>query len=213
MAKYIFCKIRILIGSIGTYKIDTMFDKQSFLRIFVGGHYFFLNQRTNYNTSLLYSQEEKIALDHLSLGRAHWLQALEQGARGTPAAADFTAALEYLDRAVTGLREAAHQEFLSRGLLARAAVFRTMKAFSNARENLEEARDIAERGNMNLFLADYHLEAARVGIEEKNGHWSVVNGHWEKTLEHFNTAKKMINEMEYHRRDWDVEELEKQLNS
>ncbi len=208
MAKYIFCKIRILIGSIGTYKIDTMFDKQSFLRIFVGGHYFFLNQRTNYNTSLLYSQEEKIALDHLSLGRAHWRQVLAQGGGG---AGDFTSALDYLDRAVEGLREGGRQDYLPRALFARAAVFRTSKEFERAWQDLEEAHEIAERGSMKLFLADYHLEAARLGIEEKNGHWSLVNGHWEKTQEHLKTAKKMIKDMQYHRRDPEIRELEEMM--
>jgi hypothetical protein len=86
MAKYIFCKIRVVIGSTGTNKIDTMFDKQSSLRIFIDGHHFVLNQRTNYNASLLYSQEEKEAgrnknedrRNILSLGRAHWRQVLAE---------------------------------------------------------------------------------------------------------------------------------------
>ncbi len=140
------------------------------------------------------------ALDHLSLGRAHWRQALEEGA---PDFADFTAPLEYLHRAVDGLREGSRQDYLPRALLARAAVYRTMGAFSRAREDLEEAREIAERGSMGLHMADYHLEAARLCAEER--------GKGEETSRHLETAKKMINKMGYHRRDIEIEEIERKV--
>ncbi len=147
------------------------------------------------------------AINTLALGRAHFLQALEQGKR------DFKKALDELNRAVDGLREAGAQEFIILGLLARAAVFRSSKDFKRAWDDLEETREIAERGNMNRFMADYHLEAARVCVEERNGHWSLVNGHWEKTRKHFEMAKQMINKMGYHRRDKELQELEKKIRN
>ncbi len=136
------------------------------------------------------------ALDNLSLGRAHWLQALEEG---TPDSTDFTAPLEYLNRAVDGLRESGTQHHLPRALFARGAVYRTMTSFSNAREDLEEARDIAERGSMGLHLADYHLETARLCRDQ---------GNTETAKKHLETAKTMIDKMGYHRRDKEVRELE-----
>jgi tetratricopeptide (TPR) repeat protein len=139
-----------------------------------------------------------IALENITAGRAHWRQALEEGV------SDFTAPLEYLHRAVDGLREAGTQHYLPRGLLARAAVYRTMGDFSRAREDLEEAREIAERGSMGLHLADYHLEAARVCTEEK--------GKEDEAKRHLETAKKMINKMGYHRRDIEIEEIERNVS-
>jgi tetratricopeptide (TPR) repeat protein len=134
-----------------------------------------------------------IAMDHLSLGRAHFLQALDQGKR------DFKKALGSLHRAVDGLRESGRQDLIPLGLFARAAVFRSSKDFKRAWDDLEETREIAERGNMNLFMADYHLEAARLSYaQEKN----------EEAKKHLETAKQMINKMGYHRRKPEVEELE-----
>ncbi len=71
-----------------------------------------------------------------------------------------------------------------------------MKEFSNAREDLEEAREIAERGSMGLHLADYHLEAAWLCRDQGNTE----------------TAKTKINQMGYHRRDPEIERLRRDLS-
>ena len=55
---------------------------------------------------------------------------------------------------------------------------------------------IATRGGMKLYEADCHLEYARLYLAE---------GDKEKAKEHLSTAKKMIEEMGYHRRDIDIE--------
>ena len=68
-----------------------------------------------------------IALDHLSLGRAHLGLALAASVPATPGEApeaDFAQAAEHMDRAVEGLRQAGEEEFVSRGLLASAALHR-----------------------------------------------------------------------------------------
>ncbi|MCP4696518.1 MAG: ATP-binding protein [Gammaproteobacteria bacterium] len=97
-----------------------------------------------------------IALESLSLGRAHALQAqLEKSG-------DFLWAMECLNRAVAGLREAGQQDYLPHGLLARAALYRDLKEFKKAGADLAEANEIAERGGMELFLADIQLETARL---------------------------------------------------
>lgn len=62
-----------------------------------------------------------IALDHLTLGRAHLGVALTLPA-------GFTEAAEHLDRAVDGLRQAGTEHRLPLGLLARAALCRVRAA-------------------------------------------------------------------------------------
>jgi len=101
-----------------------------------------------------------IALDRLSLGRAWMMQTLI-GITG-----DFTKAEEYLNQAVAGLRKANNQEFLLRGLLARAECSRWQKKFKVARQDLQEAQEIADMGSMSLYLADYHLEAGKLCATE-----------------------------------------------
>jgi hypothetical protein len=67
-----------------------------------------------------------------------------------------------LDAAVDGLRKSGQEDDLPRGLLARAACLRDMGEWSAAARDLRETREIAERGEMRLFLTDWHLESARL---------------------------------------------------
>ena len=134
----------------------------------------------------------EFALDHLSLGRAHMQEALAGGS------GDFERAARFLDQAVTGLREASHQEFITRGLLARAGLCREIGVYDKAWADLQEAQEIAGRGDMKLHLTDYHLEAARLyGAEGKE----------EEARDHLERAKALIEETGYRRRDSEVEEL------
>ena len=140
-----------------------------------------------------------IAFDHLSLGRAYLLMAAEAGDRG-----DFSQAAHHLDRAVDGLRQAGRQDHLPHGLLARAALHRLTSAFERAQRDLDETRLIAEQGGMRLHLADYLLESARL---------AAAQGQAAEARQHLATAKAMVEEMGYHRRDGEVEELEERLKA
>ncbi|HEX4951944.1 MAG TPA: tetratricopeptide repeat protein, partial [Thermoanaerobaculia bacterium] len=102
-----------------------------------------------------------IALDHLSLGRAHLGLALT-----APEAPDFAPAAEHLDRAVEGLRQAAQEDDLPRGLLARAAFRRLTGNLDAAAVDVGEALEIAERGGMRLHQADAHLEWTRLHLQQ-----------------------------------------------
>jgi tetratricopeptide (TPR) repeat protein len=134
-----------------------------------------------------------ISLEILTLGRA-WMMRIQEEGSG-----DFGRAMESLDRAVKGLREAGDQEFIMRGLLARAACFRIQGQFSQAWDDLKEAKEIAEAGDMKLHLVDYHLEAGRVSADEgKDG----------EAKSHFKTAAEMIEKTGYHRRDKEVMNVE-----
>ena len=137
-----------------------------------------------------------IALDHLSLGRAHLLEAQQEGA------GDFSPAAEHLDRAVDGLRQAGQQEYLARGLLARAELHRVLGDFDRTRRDMEEAMSIAERGGMGLHRADAHLEYTRLHL---------AMGEKDSARESLATARAMVQRMGYHRRDGEVNGLEAQL--
>ncbi|MEW6289730.1 MAG: toll/interleukin-1 receptor domain-containing protein [Thermodesulfobacteriota bacterium] len=131
-----------------------------------------------------------IGLDHLTMGRA--CQRL-----GEP-----VTAATYLAQAIDFLRKANFQEILPRGLLARAAFCREQGQLNAARRDLEEVLEIAEPCGMRLHLTDYHLESCRLGLAENE----LPTAH-----EHLDKAKKLVAETGYHRRDREVQELEKLL--
>ena len=136
-----------------------------------------------------------IALDHLSLGRALLLQAQAERMR------DFSDAARHLGQAVDGFRQAGLQDHLPRGLLARAELHRATGAFPAAKLDLEAAFAVAERG-MGLHQADAHLGYTRLHL---------AMGERDEARASLATAKKMIGNMGYHRRDGEVEELELEL--
>ncbi len=136
------------------------------------------------------------ALDKLSLGRATLFETQSRGRIGT------AKALRFLHDAVQGLRQAGYAEFIARGLLARAELFRFDTDYDRADRDLAEMHRIVTRGGMGLYLADYHLESARLRLAQ---------GDKEKAREHWTTAKEMIDRMGYHRRDKEGEGIEEQL--
>jgi tetratricopeptide (TPR) repeat protein len=139
-----------------------------------------------------------IALDNLSLGRALLLEA-QHAENG-----DATQAIGFLQLAVDGLRQAGTMQYLPLGLLARAALRRFIRDYDLAERDLAEVLRIVMRSGMGLYLADYHLESARLRLAQDNK---------DKAREHLATAKEMIERMGYHRRDKEVNELEQQLSS
>jgi hypothetical protein len=109
-------------------------------------------------------------LDHISLGRAY-----EAGS----AAAEF-----HLQSAVECIRRSGYVDYLPAALLARATD-----------QDLSEAYSIANRSNMLLFLADYHLiQARRLSSRE-----------------HLEQADALIQQTQYHRRDNELHGLREKL--
>jgi tetratricopeptide (TPR) repeat protein len=165
-----------------------------------------------------YDPQLDIALDNLSLGRARFLQAQHDPNTS------INNALEFLNHAVNGLRQAGTQHMLPLGLLARAGYYRLTGTFERAKRDLDEAFTIATRGGMGLHLADCHLEYARLylailrpersaeGTQSKDMRAMTPEQLKEKAKEHWGTAKDMIEKTGYHRRDREVEELEEQLH-
>ena len=82
--------------------------------------------------------------------------------------------------------------------------------FAKPVADLAEAREIAERGEMNLYLADYHLEACRLCLAQSE---QGAKSKRQEAKEHLATANAMIEKMGYGRRKPEVEELQEQLHS
>lgn len=148
-------------------------------------------------------------MDKLSLGRAFLLQAL-----ATDHAQDdaLSKAKGCLQQAVAGLRKAGTSHHLPRALFARAACYRVQNEFANAQADFEEAREIAERGEMKLFLADYHLEACRLCLAEAgDGRTEDAEEKRRQARVHLEAAAELVEQTGYHRRDAEVEALRAQI--
>jgi len=127
-----------------------------------------------------------IALDHLSIGRAHALAATKNATDEHNKGAE-----QHLHLAVEGLGKSGDNMFIPKGLLARAAFHRQCGRYAEAHTDLKEVLDIAESGHMGLYLADYHLEMARLARAQ---------GQHEVSEQHKAEALTRIRKMGYLRR-------------
>ena len=130
-----------------------------------------------------------IGLEYLMFGLANLIAVLHGREEG------LTDARSFLDRGVKILLEHGDHEFLPHAFIARAEMYRYQRDFDKAWGDLEEAAEIAERGEMNLYMADYYLESARLCLAE---------GITEKARENYEEAAKRVEDMGYHRRDPEV---------
>lgn len=124
-----------------------------------------------------------IGLDHLTLARYALYQTLLSGNDAGPAESSSTIA-------VTKLREAGQQDYLPRGLLTRAWLYRLQGKTADARADLAAVERIARRGGMKLHLADLHLTRARLFFREDR----------DLALADLKDARKLIEECGYGRR-------------
>jgi len=99
-----------------------------------------------------------IALDHLSIARAHASAAAQS--KADPAHRD--AAEQHFNHAVEGLRKSGSTDDIPKGLLARAHWRLQTRRPAAALEDLEEVYEIAESGSMGLYLVDWHLAMSRL---------------------------------------------------
>jgi tetratricopeptide (TPR) repeat protein len=129
-----------------------------------------------------------VALDHLSLGRAHLLAAQRDPA------ADLTPAASHLTQAVDGLRRAGQQDNLPLGLLARAALHTHTRAFPLAHKDLAESLTLTTRCGFRLHLVDTHLAYTRLHLAESAPDRTAARSH-------LAAASSLIATTGYHRRD------------
>jgi tetratricopeptide (TPR) repeat protein len=147
-----------------------------------------------------------VARNNLSLGLAHMFQIKYNPNYHNKQSINF------LNRAMDGLRRAGQQAYIVRGLFARTEFYRITGVLDKAQKDLDEAFSIATRGGMGLCLADCHLEYGRLKIQKSKVEGQKVDvDYLGEARGHLKTAKEMIEKMGYHRRDKEVEELEKEL--
>jgi len=151
----------------------------------------------------------EVALGHLFLGKARLLISKQKDT------ADYSLAANSLNLAVDSLLKAGDVNYLPSGLLTRAELNRSLGNLILAEHDLGKAFNIAARGEMGLRQADCQLEYARLylAMKKKNNEANINRQNKEKAREHWETAREMIEQMGYHRRDKDVKEIEEQLNS
>ena len=133
-----------------------------------------------------------IALGRLSLGRAHLHQQ------------QLTPAQQHLNQAVEGLRKSGTQDHIPRGFLTRAELYRQQGNYKEARKDLQEVFEIAERSEMQLHLCDYHLAMAkllRTRTDQDQDQNQAAITH------HLQTAEQIIDQTHYHRRLPELQEL------
>ncbi len=130
------------------------------------------------------------ALDQLTLARCTLYAALLQGE-------PLQAGRRETDCALDGLRAAAQQDHIPRGLLTRAWLRYSLGDPSGAEADLAEAEQIAARGNMRLHLADIHLTRA----------------HLFRDRSELARARALIGECEYWRRLPELEDAEAALTA
>ena len=144
-----------------------------------------------------------IARDRLTLGRACLLKTLR---------ATFTSRrMKYLNdtkkalnQALESLKANAFKDQYASGLLSHAWMQILKKNTNDAREDLDEAWQIAERGSMRLLMADIQLYRARLFFREKNYPWK-------SPKDDLTAARKLIEQCGYWRRKKELEKAEKAI--
>ena len=148
-----------------------------------------------------------IALYHLTLGRAALYGAILEGSSFDPCHAS-------LQHAVDGLRRAGQNFYLPRGLLTRAwlrSLTGVRTGPESAQRDLDEAWEIAERGPMPLFMADIHLQRARLfgtrsaecGMRKEEATYP-----WTSPQADLDEARRLIEKHGYWRRKEELEDAE-----
>ena len=132
------------------------------------------------------------SLEELTAGRAHLQQQ------------QLTPAQQHLNQAVDGLRDAGIQDYLARGLLARAELHRQQGDYGKAEQDLQEVREIADRGEMQLHLCDYHLAMAKL-LQTRTD--QALDQNKPAITHHLQTAQKIIHQTHYHRRLPELQQL------
>jgi len=170
-----------------------------------------------------------IAHDTLTLGRANF--ALAANNAGDPPSAataqnDARTAGALLDQAIEGLRASGINEYVPRGLLACAAFWRSVGDWGGAARDLDEVEEIAEPVPMRLYQCNAALERARLAFVRLEA-FAPLNGLVddsppkpalpdaaeaarlrEDATVNLVTARKLIADCGYHRRDEELAELE-----
>jgi tetratricopeptide (TPR) repeat protein len=122
---------------------------------------------------------------------------------------DWKPSDEELEAAVNGLRRAGRQSYIPLGLLNRAWVRFLENNLGEARADLDEAWEIAERGPMRLHMADIHLYRARLFHAVKPYPWDKnPDGTERGPKDDLKDARTLIEKCGYWRRKEELEDAE-----
>jgi hypothetical protein len=145
------------------------------------------------------------ALDEITISRAGLYQMLSSllGGSVSPEMALRTA-LGRVETAVEALRSCCAQHHLPNALFTRAWVRLLHGDPAGAQSDLDEAWDIAERGPMQLHMADIHLHRARLFFREE--HYP-----WESPQADLVAAEKLIEDCGYYRRDGELADAKRAI--
>jgi tetratricopeptide (TPR) repeat protein len=158
-----------------------------------------------HRSSLIFAEDDDVgssllakALGCLVRAELELLLAFASGHQGRP-----HVLVQQFNEMLALFRAAAQEHYLVCGLLARIRLA-CLQRDVGARPFLEEAWEIAERGSMQLFLADLRLWRARLFSREKPYPWK-------SPQEDLAAAEKLINECGYHRRDKDLADAKRAI--
>ncbi|MFO0652580.1 MAG: hypothetical protein U0326_40570, partial [Polyangiales bacterium] len=137
-----------------------------------------------------------VAHDHLALGRAQ----LALSSAGSASASLL--ARRHLREAVERLRRAGVQEYIARGLIARAEFHSFAGEFADASRDLSEARSLSARCGLRLHEADAHIQWTRLHLAQVN---------LAEARASFELARGLVRATGYGRRDAEIARLEAAL--
>jgi tetratricopeptide (TPR) repeat protein len=158
-----------------------------------------------------------MGLQHVSMGRVYILAweaySAEDRSGGlvslAPSDAPCSGLLEqarlHLTTAVDHLRASDQRNYLPRGLLTRARLYRLQGHFALAHGDVNEAVDIARNGPMEFYQADAYLEQAALYLASYRLSHRQDDVH--QAARSLQEARSKIKTMDYHRRDHQVAAL------
>lgn len=151
------------------------------------------------------------AFCHLSLARALIREAMVEVGDES-----LLEAKKHMDNSIAHFRSYGNVDDFPRALLTRAWLRHLTGACTghdSAREDLDEAWEIASRGGMRLFMTDIHLYRARLfGVRNSDlGLRNEEKYPWESPEADLAAAEKLINECGYHRRDEELADAKRMI--
>lgn len=112
---------------------------------------------------------------------------------------------DHINETISKLHQCGEMDQTPLGLIIRSAYYAINNQYTgeySAQSDLDEAWEIAVRGPMRLFMADIHLNRARLFYGEEKYPW-------ESPKKDIQEARKLIEECNYWRRKEELEQIEK----
>ena len=187
-------RTRSYVGSLIHYRVSDFLLANGFVSAVIDDEQSSKNAAWNEDTNPL-----SFALANLCLGRAYTMLSVRASQLSNR---HLALGQRHIEAAVEGLHRAGDDIYLPLGLLARGSFRRARGEFDHAAADLYETHEIAERGEMRLYLTDYHLESARLLLARTAAGAEAAGSQamCAQAGEHYAAAKKLIEDTGYKRR-------------